>query len=100
LSDKAAGDKPPTHITPEQAKQLFALVDELLKFSSQLRRACRSRASVKRKMTSRATRWRAYLNEKFNEDEGAKRMERDEIVLKKFGLLDRDFDLKPFLLAC
>ena len=26
-------------------------------------------------------------------------MQRDEIVLKKFGLLDRDFDLKPFLLA-
>src|SRR5580698_8743673 len=27
-------DKAPTHITLEQAKQLFALVDELLKFSS------------------------------------------------------------------
>ena len=26
-------------------------------------------------------------------------MQRSEIVLKKFGLLDRDFDLKPFLLA-
>jgi hypothetical protein len=26
-------------------------------------------------------------------------MQRDEIVLKKFGLLDRDFALKPFLLA-
>src|SRR5208337_3715284 len=28
-------DKASTHITPDQAKQLFALVDELLKFSSQ-----------------------------------------------------------------
>ena len=37
--------------------------------------------------------------EKFNEDEDAKRMQRSEIVLKKFGLLDRDFNLKPFLLA-
>src|SRR3974390_305314 len=27
--------KPETHITPEQAKELFSLVDELLKFSSQ-----------------------------------------------------------------
>ena len=26
-------------------------------------------------------------------------MQRSEIVLKKFGLLDRDFDLKPFLLS-
>ena len=31
--------------------------------------------------------------------EDAKRMQRSEIVLKKFGLLDRDFDLKPFLLS-
>jgi len=28
-----------------------------------------------------------------------KRMQRGEIVLKKFGLLDRDFNLKPFMLA-
>ncbi len=40
-----------------------------------------------------------YLIEKFNDDEDAKRMQRSEIVLKKFGLLDRDFNLKPFLLA-
>ena len=25
--------------------------------------------------------------------------QRDEIVLKKFGLIDQDFELKPFLLA-
>ena len=40
-----------------------------------------------------------YLKEKFDEDQGAKRLQQDEIVLKKFGLLDRDFELKPFLLA-
>ena len=40
-----------------------------------------------------------YLSERFDEDEDAKRMQRSEIVLKKFGLLDRDFNLKPFLLA-
>jgi hypothetical protein len=97
LSDKAAGDKPPTHITPEQAKQLFSLVDELLKFSSQ-ETGLPIKSTVKRKITSRAE-VEGYLKEKFNEDEGAKRMERDEIVLKKFGLLDRDFALKPFLLA-
>ena len=54
--------------------------------------------SVKRKLISRDE-VNSYLREKFDEDEGAKRMERSEIVLKKFGLLDRDFHLRPFLLT-
>ena len=41
----------------------------------------------------------SYLQEKFKDDQDAKRLQRKEIVLKKFGLLDRDFNLKPFLLA-
>jgi hypothetical protein len=41
----------------------------------------------------------AELRKKFDEDEGAKRMERSELVLKKFGMLDRDFHLRPFLLS-
>ena len=88
---------PSTHITPEQAQQLFALVDELLKFSSQ-ETGLAVKSDVKRQMTTRSA-VEAYLESKFNEDEGAKRLQRDEIVLKKFGMLDRDFDLKPFLLA-
>ncbi len=86
-----------THITPEQAKQLFSLVDELLKFSSQ-ESGFPIKSDVKRQMTTRAA-VEHYLSEKFDEDEDAKRMQRSEIVLKKFGLLDRDFNLKPFLLA-
>jgi hypothetical protein len=39
------------------------------------------------------------LRKKFDEDKGTKRMERSELVLKKFGLLDRDFNLRPFLLS-
>ena len=39
------------------------------------------------------------MKEKFDEDESAKRLQHGEIVLKKFGLLDHDFALKPFLLA-
>jgi hypothetical protein len=91
-----SADKPETHITPEQAKQLFSLVDELIKFSSQ-ESGLPIKSTVKRRITSRAE-VESYLKEKFEEDEGAKRMQRDEIVLKKFGLLDRDFALKPFLL--
>lgn len=90
-------DKGETHITPDQAKQLFALVDQLLKFSSD-ETGLPIKSDVKRQLTTRAA-VESYLTEKFNEDEDAKRMQRSEIVLKKFGLLDRDFDLKPFLLS-
>jgi hypothetical protein len=86
-----------THITPEQARQLFALVDELIQFSSQ-ESGLPVKSTVKRQLTTRAA-VESYLKEKFDEDEGAKRLQKGEIVLKKFGLLDRDFALKPFLLA-
>jgi hypothetical protein len=83
-------------ITAGEAKQLFSLVDELTAFSSS-ETGLKSKGPVKRRLTSRAE-VEQYLKRKFDEDEGAKRMERGEIVLKKFGLLDRDFDLKNFLL--
>jgi hypothetical protein len=89
---------PPTgKITTEQTRELFDLVDELIKFSSD-ETGLPIKSQVKREITSRAA-VESYLNEKFNEDEGAKRMQRGEIVLKKFGLLNRDFILKPFLLS-
>jgi hypothetical protein len=84
-------------ITPEQARQLFALVDTLIKFSSD-ETGLPIKSTVKRQITSRAA-VESYLKQKFDEDESARRMQRSEIVLKKFGLLDRDFALKPFLLA-
>lgn len=86
-----------THITPAQAKQLFALVDQLMQFSSD-ETGLPIKHTVKRQLTSRAA-VEAYLEQHFNDDQGAKRLQRGEIVLKKFGLLDKDFDLKPFLLA-
>jgi hypothetical protein len=86
-----------THITPQQAEQLFSLVDQLTQFSSQ-ETGLPIKSTVKRQLTTR-TAVESYLNEKFQEDEGAKRLQRGEIVLKKFGMLDHDFDLKPFLLA-
>lgn len=85
-----------THISPDQAKQLFGMVDVLLKFSS-TESGLPIKSDVKRQLTTR-NEVESYLREKFDDDEDAKRMERSEIVLKKFGLLDRDFNLKPFLL--
>src|SRR5271168_957601 len=84
-------------MTKEQAKELFRSVDEILSFASSDTKLPIEH-TVKRKLISRDEVNR-YLREKFDEDEGAKRMERSEIVLKKFGLLDRDFHLRPFLLS-
>ena len=84
-------------LTKEQAKELFRSVDEILSFVSADTKLPISH-SVKRKLITRDE-VNKYLREKFEEDESAKRMARSEIVLKKFGLLDRDFHLEPFLIS-
>jgi len=84
-------------MTKDQAKELFRSVDEILNFASNDTKLPIEH-TVKRKLISRDEVNR-FLRERFDEDEGAKRMERSEIVLKKFGLLDRDFHLRPFLLS-
>jgi hypothetical protein len=91
----ADAEKP--RITAEQAQQLFSLIDELIKFSSQ-ESGLPIQSTVKHQLTSRAA-VESYLKRKFDEDQSTKRFESSEIVLKKFGLLDRDFELKPFLLS-
>ena len=90
-------NNPKPTLPPSRAKQLFASVDELIKFASN-ETGLPVRSQVKRTLTTRAD-VEKYLVEKFNDDEDSKRMQRGEIVLKKFGLLDRDFNLKPFMLA-
>jgi hypothetical protein len=96
-SAEGGKQKADARMTPEQESQLFALVDELIKFSSE-ETGLPIKSQVRRQVTNRAA-VESYLKEKTEEDENAKRMQRGEIVLKKFGLLDRDFDLKPFLLS-
>jgi hypothetical protein len=95
-SDQGA-PQTPHKITPEEAKQLFSVVDELIQFSSS-ETGLPIKSTVKRQITSRET-VESYLKKKFDEDLSARRLQQSEIVLKKFGLLDRDFSLKPFLLA-
>lgn len=89
-------NKPATHITPDQARQLFASVDEIMKFSSE-ESGLPVKSTVKRQLTTRAA-VESYLEQRFSDDKDSKRLQRDEIVLKKFGLLDRDFALRPFLM--
>ncbi len=83
-------------LTKEQAKELLASVDQILSFVSKDTGLPITR-TVKRRLVSREEVTR-FLMKKFDEDESTRRLERGEVVLKKFGLLDRDFQLRPFLI--
>ena len=89
--------EPETVMTPQQAKELFASVDQIMAFASK-DSGLPPVLNVKRKLLTRAE-VNTYLMKSFDEDEGAKRLQQSEIVLKKFGLLNPDFDLRPFLLS-
>ncbi len=89
--------KPEMRMTPEQAKQLFASVDTIMQFASDDSQLA-IKSKVKRRLTSRDA-VEKYLVDKMKDDKDAKRMERSEIVLKKFGMLDQDFHLQPFLVS-
>ena len=84
-------------ISPEQAAELFRSVDDILKFAS-TETALPEREKVKRKLVSRDE-VVAYLQKHMDEDEDSQRFRRSETVLKKFGLIPRDFDLRPFLIG-
>lgn len=84
-------------LTKQQAKELFRSVDEIMAFASKDSQLP-IQHSVKRKLITREQ-VNKYLRDKFNDDKDTKRMERSELVLKKFGLLDRDFQLRPFLIS-
>jgi hypothetical protein len=84
-------------ISPQQADELFRSIDEILKFASN-DTALPIKKDVKRKLTSRDE-VVAYLEKNMTEDKDAQRLRRSELVLKKFGLLPKDFQLQPFLVA-
>jgi hypothetical protein len=92
-----ADQKTDQKITPAQAKELFASVDQILAFASK-DSDLSIQHSVKRRMTNRAE-VEGYILSKMKDDKDAQRLESSEIVLKKFGLLDRDFHLKPFIVS-
>ena len=83
-------------ITPRQAEELFHSVDEILEFDSK-QTGLPIKKEVKRKLTSRDE-VVSYLTKHLN-DEDTQRLRRSELVLKKFGLLPRDFNLETFMVA-
>lgn len=88
---------PERKISPEEAKALFASVDQIFKFASE-DTGFAIKHAVKRELASRDV-VQKYVESRLSDDEDAKRLERSEIVLKKFGLLPRDFDLHTFLVG-
>ena len=98
-ADKAAKapQKPEKKISPKEAQELFRSVDQILRFASK-DTGLPIKHEVKRQLASREQ-VVAYLERNMDEDKEAKRLQRSELVLKKFGLLPRDFDLRSFLLT-
>lgn len=92
-----AASKPEGKISPRESQELFRSVDEILKFAS-ADSAFPIKGPVKRKLTSRDA-VEAYIIKHLSEDEDTQRLQRSEQVLKKFGLLPREFDLRKFLVA-
>src|SRR5271154_307926 len=88
---------PESTISSKEAKELFRSVDEILQFASQ-DTDLPIKHKVKRRLTKRDE-VQEYLEKNMKEDKDAKRLERSSAVLKKFGLLPRDFDLGIFLVA-
>jgi hypothetical protein len=84
-------------ISPQEAEQLFRSVDQILQFASK-DTLFPIKHEVKRRLVSRDE-VESYVSKHTTEDEDAKRLRRSELVLKKFGLLPRDFDLGKFLVV-
>ena len=84
-------------ISPQEAEKLFRSVDEILRFASK-DTLYPIKREVKRQLVSR-DQVESYVSRHTREDEDAKRLRRSELVLKKFGLLPRDFDLGKFLIV-
>jgi hypothetical protein len=89
--------KPEKKISPKDAEELFQEVDQILQFASK-DTAFPIKHEVKRHLASRDE-VSAYLEKSLREDKDAKRLRRTELVLKKFGLLPREFDFEKSILA-
>jgi hypothetical protein len=86
-----------TTVSRKEAKELFRSVDEILQFASQ-DTGLPIKHKVKRRLAKRDE-VQSYIEKNLKEDKDAKRLERSSAVLKKFGLIPRDFNLSNFLVA-
>jgi hypothetical protein len=84
------------HLTKAEADDLFKSIDNILAFVSK-DTGLPIKHPVKRQVATREFVVQ-YLEDRMKEDEDQIRLERSEATLKKFRLLPRDFNLRPFLL--
>ena len=91
-----ADEKDEVKITPRQAEELFHSVDEILEFDSK-QTGLPIKREIKRKLIGRDE-VVSFLTKHLDEED-TKRLRRSELVLKKFGLLPRDFNLQTFLVS-
>ena len=87
----------PTEVktSPEDAKKLFELVDEITAFASTDSGFPR-KTPVKRRLISQDEA-EAWFRKRLASSEYTERFARAEVSMKKFGLLPRDFDLREFV---
>lgn len=89
--------KPTKKISDAERDELFASVDQILKWVSR-DTGLPIKFEIKRELSTR-DQVQKYVEERMKEDDDQKRLERSELVLKKFGLLPRDFKLRSFMIA-
>jgi hypothetical protein len=90
--DQASGAESEKRISRQEAARLFEAVAEILKFASQdsgfpIKRRVKAKLKNREDVVS-------YLAKSMREDKGAQRVYRSELVLKKFGLVPRDYHLE------
>ena len=95
--DASQSDDTTHQISPKEAGELFRSVDDILKFCSK-ETGLPIKHTVNRKLTSRDE-VEEFLRKGMADDKDAERFRRSELVLKKFGLLPRDFEMQKFLIA-
>lgn len=86
----------PHTITPAEAAELFRSVDEITAFVAKTT-GLPQRHPIKREIAKRDT-VEKLIRDRLTEDDNLERFKRSEVVLKKLGLIPRDFDLQAFLI--
>ena len=96
MARKIRKDKPAeVKMTPDEAKDLFKHVDEVLDFASKDTGFPRH-APVKRQLVGPSD-IEKFTKDRLTKAENVQRFARAELTMKKFGLLPREFDLRDFL---
>ncbi|HYX69342.1 MAG TPA: hypothetical protein VE825_09430, partial [Terriglobales bacterium] len=98
-SDSAAQErekeKKDSHLSRQEADELFRSVDSILKFASDDTRLP-IRHPVKRELASR-DQVESYVEAQMRKDQDSGRFKRAQSVLQKFGFIPRDLQLEPLM---